>query len=352
MRVDYQVIKRYLDGIEQKGDRELILQWFSDLRAESDLRIKYKKYWEDLSREQDLSGYDGDMILNRIYHDIKLKECSIKPGHRIHILNKIVNVVSKAAAVLLIPLLAYVFIQRDNYISHDSQTALTEIYSPLGTRTQFYLPDGSKGWLNGGSYLEFPVEFKGKTRDVVLRGEACFNVKSNPKKPFVVSGLNISVAAYGTVFNVYAYPDDRQCKVTLVNGSARVGGKLNGQIRNAKMLQPNRMYTYDRVTNKYDIRQVDAYQIVAWKEGKMVFKDEPLSEVVRRLNRWYNIDIVIIDKVLESYVYLATFEDETIDEVLKLLELSAPIEYKDLGRKRKNDGSFTKRKIELYFKSE
>ena len=115
------------------------------------------------------------------------------------------------------------------------------------------------------------------------------------------------------------------------------------------MLQPDQVYIYDRLTFSYNVMPVDADQIISWTEGKLVFKDDTFKEVVRRLNRWYNVNIVIRDEILESYVYMATFEDETLDEVLKLLKLSAPIEYKDLGRERNDDGTFTKRKIELYY---
>jgi len=71
--------------------------------------------------------------------------------------------------------------------------------------------------------------------------------------------------------------------------------------------------------------------------------------VVKKINRWYNVDLVIKDQVLKSHAYLATFQDENLDEVLKLLKLSAPIDYKDLGRKIRNDGTFEKRKIEIYY---
>ena len=78
--------------------------------------------------------------------------------------------------------------QRKRIFTTPAETAYSEIYSPLGTRTMFYLPDGSSGWLNGGSYLEFPAEFRGKSREVFLKGEAYFDVVTDPKKPFVVKG--------------------------------------------------------------------------------------------------------------------------------------------------------------------
>ena len=110
------------------------------------------------------------------------------------------------------------------------------------------------------------------------------------------------------------------------------------------------MYTFDARTSFYKTETVDAHSIISWKEGKLIIRDEPFKEAVKKINRWYNVNISIKDKRLESYIYMATFEDETLDEVLKLIKLSAPIEYKDLGRERNADGTFEKRKIELYYK--
>jgi transmembrane sensor len=347
MNVDLQVINRFLDGHEQEGDKELILEWFSDISAEYDLRRKYKTYWDEMVSKQDLEGYDGEKILDRIYHQIKLKESHLQPRNKGLI--RFVNMVTKVAAVLFIPLMAYAFLTRDHKMLADNQMASSEIYSPPGTRTMFYLPDGSKGWLNGGSYLEFPTEFKGRSREVVLKGEAYFEVRANKRKPFIVSGSHITVAAHGTSFSVMAFPEEEVCEVTLATGSIKVWGKKNGINQNARMLQSDQMYIYDLSTSTSRVVAVDAAQIICWKEGKLVFKNDSLEEVIKRLNRWYNVNIIIMDESLKSYVYLATFEDETLDEVLKLLEYSAPIRYKDLGRKRNEDGTFTKRKIELYY---
>jgi transmembrane sensor len=348
MKVDLQILKRYLEGDEKDGDKEKILNWFSDLQYESDLRKQYHRYWDELVNIQDLKGYNGSKILDKIYHKIKLEESCILQEKRV--MTRIFNILCKVAAILFIPLITFLFIHRNNLIPATTEIARSEIYSPLGTRTMFYLPDGSNGWLNGGSYLEFPTEFKGKSREVLLKGEAYFNVKSDPKKPFIVSGTDIEVVAYGTSFNVLAYPDDQTVKVTLESGNIKIMGKQDGRIQDCKTLKPDQMYISDLKTSSYKIITVDANKITSWKEGKLVFRNDPFKEVVKKINRWYNVNIVIKDKVMESYTYLATFEDETLDEVLKLLELSAPIGYKNIGRERREDGTFEKRKIELYYK--
>ena len=319
------------------------------MTAEKDLRKKYHQYWDnEIADKPETEGYDGSLILDRIYHKMKLEEPGVSSKRKM--ITRIINIISRVAAIFLIALVTCILVARDNSMFLSNEVACSEIYAPLGTRTMFYLPDGSKGWLNGGSHLQFPSEFRGKTRDVNLQGEAFFNVKTNPKRPFIVSGTDFEVVAHGTSFNILAYPDEKKVKVTLVTGNIQVSGKQNGKLRSLPMLEPDQMCIYDRETSSENIKEVDAAKIISWKEGRLIFRNETFDEVVTKINRWYNVNLMIRDEVLKSYIYLATFEDETLEEVLKLLKLSAPIDFKDLGREIRNDGTFEKRKIEIYYK--
>jgi ferric-dicitrate binding protein FerR (iron transport regulator) len=214
----------------------------------------------------------------------------------------------------------------------------------------FYLPDGSNGWLNGDSYLKFPERFQGKTRDVTLKGEAFFDVITNPKKPFVVSSKYLDIVAKGTSFNVSAWDDVPETEVVMVEGKVDVYFTGNNQRKKVTSLSPSQLlHCVPSKTGTY-IQDVDIEKYISWTEGRLIFKEDPFSEVVERLNRWYSVNIVIKDKILESYEYVATFEDETLDEILKMLTISAPIRYKELQRTQKEDGTFMKRTIELYYK--
>jgi len=348
MEIDYKVVKRYLEGKERKGDKDLIIDWFSDIRFGKDIHKKYRLFWDELTEHKDMEDCDETAMLGRIYHKIKNDEFKKLPGKKGMV--RILNVISKVAAVLFIPLVVYLCITRGSDFQIATETAYSEIYSPLGTRTMFYLPDGSSGWLNGGSYLEFPTQFKGKTREVLLTGEAYFDVVTDSKKPFIVKGEHTDVIAYGTSFNVQAYPEDTENRITLVCGNIRLLARINGKVLNLANLKPDQMCVYYPDTRLYRIKTVDVKKATAWKEGKLAFRDETFTEVVRKINRWYNVEIILMDEALRSYSYQATFMDETLDEVLKLLQHSAPIKYKNLGREKRPDGTFEKRKIELYYK--
>jgi transmembrane sensor len=348
MEIDFQVVKRYLQGIEKKGDKDQIIDWFLQLRFEKDIETKYRDVWDELAEFTDIDDCDGAAILGSIYHKIRMDEFKNSPRNKG--LVRILNIVTKVAAVLFIPLAAYLWITKVNDSPVATGTAYSEIYSPPGTRTMFYLPDGSSGWLNGDSHLEFPTEFRGKSREVLLKGEAYFDVISDKKKPFTVKSKNTVVTAHGTSFNVMAYSGDTESQITLVEGIISLSEFKNGRLFNLVDIKPDQMCIYYPGTSLYRIDTVDTEKITAWKEGKLIFRDESFNDIVKKINRWYNVEIVIKDETLKSYSYQATFIDETLDEVLKLLELSAPIEYKDLGRDKKPDGTFNKRNIELYYK--
>jgi len=348
MEIDFKVIKRYLEGKERKGDKDQIVDWFSDIRFEKDIQEKYRLLWDELAGNMDAEECDGSVILGRIYRKIKIDEYNKTPREKG--MTRILNVLSKVAALLFIPLVAYLWVVKGSDLSIASETACSEIFSPLGTRTMFCLPDGSTGWLNGGSYLEFPVEFRGKSREVLLKGEAYFDVLTDSKKPFIVKGEHTDVVAYGTSFNVQAYPEDPEIQITLVSGNIEIFERKDGKVLSLANLKPDQMCVYYPGTFLNRIETADVKKVTAWKEGNLMFRDENFTEVVQKINRWYNVEIIIIDEVLRSYSYQATFMDETLDEVLKLLHHSAPIEYKNLGREKMPDGTFKKRKIELRYK--
>ncbi len=347
MKIDYQTIKRYLENQETKEDRDKIISWFRTPEAEEELREKSRIYWDALTQKEQ-EKFDESLILGRIYREIKLKEAEERSKSYLK-LTKIVNFFSKVAAVLFIPLLIFFLIEYDVMKGRQTDIAYMEIHCPVGTRTKFYLPDGSTGWLNGGSSLKYPLEFYGNSRNVNLSGEAYFDLKTNPEKPFVVSGGDLNIIAKGTAFNVSAWNDEPEIRIVLTEGSLEIIQK--DEERSIAKLKPGQLLHFNPEIKGSYVKNVDTEKYVSWIEGKLVFRDDPLREVVRRLNRWYNVDIIIKDDILLTYDYVATFENETLDEVLKMLALSAPIKYKELPGNQLNNGKFKKRNLELYYEN-
>jgi transmembrane sensor len=346
--IDIQVLMRYLDGNGSYEDICIVKQWFTNAESEHELYEKCLQFWDGISLEPNIKEYSEAHILDHIHHKIKIEEAiflnETKPKIRV------INYLIRIAAILFIPVLVASLVFYFQNKSFRNVESYSEIHAPYGTRTDFCLPDGSTGRLNGGSSLKFPTQFSGKTRDVKLTGEAYFNVISNHKKPFVVSTKNIVTKVFGTTFNVMAYADEQITEVTLKSGQIEVFKKTNNIIKSIGILKPDESCIYNLHSDSSEILSINSTEKLSWLDGKLTFKYEPFEEVVRKINRWYNVNIVIMDKFLDSYSYYGTFKDETLEEVLRLLQFTAPIRYRDIERERKKDGTFEKRKIEIYYK--
>ncbi len=345
---DSQVLLKYLKSVEAGEAKDTIQRWLDDSGTEHQLYDESLKFWNGIILNQKITGgYNEDSILDKIHHNIKIEEGTFLSKNKPKV--NFIHYLSRIAAVLFIPLLVASLLLLFQVKSFRSDNSWAEIHAPYGTRTDFHLPDGSTGHLNGGSTIIFPTRFTGKIRNIKLTGEAYFNVVSNHKRPFIVSTERIDVKATGTSFDVMAYPDETITEVTLLNGKVEVFRKRENVIASIGMLKPDESLIYNAKSDSRKIQSGNSADKLSWVDGKLLFKYEPFDEVVRKLNRWYNVNIEIKDTLLESYIYYGAFQDETLDEVLKLLQYTAPIKYQDIQRKRKQDGTFEKREIEIYY---
>lgn len=346
--IDYRLLRGYFKGTGSIEERKKIEEWFSSMKMEKELRKVSGEFWDEISEDITIRGYDEEKIHGRIHHMLRLEEARNYNKNKAKI--KFIRYLTRIAAVLFIPLLFLTIFNWEGRMAGKESISSSEIFSPRGARTNFILPDGSSGWLNGGSYLKFKNEFSGKSRSVELQGEAYFEIETDPDKPFEVLTHEIIIKAHGTTFNVMAYPDDKNINVTTESGIIEVLGK-DGYGREISFgdVKPGYNWAIIKGTNLTHVNEVNIDQYVSWKEGKLVLRNESMIEVVKKINRWYNVNIIIKDSRLETYRYRASFVDETLDEVLKLLQMTSPIKCKELGREKKSDGTYGKRTVELHY---
>jgi transmembrane sensor len=258
----------------------------------------------------------------------------------------------KIAAVLMIPLLIVNIIWYSKSSVKEVSSSFpvfNEVYATFGTRTALNLADGSLVWLNSGSSMKYPDKFTGSQREVFLNGEAYFEVKSNPDMPFIVKTADLTVRATGTKFNVFGYNSDVKSEVTLVEGKVSVSEiDTSGSGTVLSELSPNQHLVFDKSTKQVAVDVEDSYKFYSWKDGKLIFRNEPLSEVVKKIGQVFNVDIELQGSKLQDYRYRATFEDESLSEILKLLEISSPISYKEIKRIPLPDGTFPKKKVIIF----
>lgn len=256
---------------------------------------------------------------------------------------RLYNLLVRCAAFLTIPLLLASLGLGYLYFSAPKEDMkYVEVTSTMGTVVRYELPDHSVVWLNSGSKLRYPTVFKKDNRNVELAGEAYFQVEADKKSPFYVNTPNgLSVYVYGTQFNVTAYDDDSYIEAVLEKGKVNVVTPDKETIT----LIPGERLFYDKQTCQIQKDQVDVYGRVAWKDGKLVFRNASLKEIFRRLERHFNVDIEFNNNSGKEYSYRATFRTETLTQILDYLAKSANLNWKILTAEQKEDDTFTKTKI-------
>jgi ferric-dicitrate binding protein FerR (iron transport regulator) len=160
-----------------------------------------------------------------------------------------------------------------------------------------------------------------------------------------VKAGKMNVEVKGTRFNVINYPDESLTELILESGSVRLFSGNYEDNKTITNIKPGELAIYDTVKNKLSVSKVDVRKYTAWKEGMLIFRDDHMEEVVRKLNRWFNVEIILQSPELKEYVYTATYRDETLPQILELLKISAPLKYSITERERLNDNSYSKRKI-------
>jgi ferric-dicitrate binding protein FerR (iron transport regulator) len=337
------LLKNFISDQYSKKEYLSILNQFEDDDQFDVMREELKDCWE---------ATDGSIVSDAIYLQLwnrtKPKVLQGEMNQETQWTYRFRKVFYRIAAVLILPLLIaslYFFAQWQDLAQ--SETVYVEIQCPPGMRSRFNLPDGTTGWLNGDSYLKYPVQFS-KNRSVKLIGEAYFDVKKDKHSPFRVSAQGLEVEVLGTRFNVMAYDDLHRIEVTLDEGSVEVskqGTSLN------EILKPNEHLVLDKNQHHVTIHEVQTSHFTSWKDGVLEFRNVPLVEVARRLERWYNSEIIIQDDVLKDIPYRATFKNESLGRVLELLSLSAPICYEIIESKTNTNGIYEKQKVILKYKN-
>mgnify|MGYP000858064795 CR=1 FL=1 len=335
------LITRLLSNSITVEERKLLDGWLSESADNQEYLGQMINLWQSSHQSFDPEEVNVEHAIRNVHQKIAENE-RLSPKKSL----KILVWWQRIAAVLFIPVMVLMGYLLSRDTDFNPQTAYQEVFSPYGVRSKISLPDGSSVWLNSGSKLKYPIEFKSGSRNVSLTGEAFFEVKSDKKNPFVVNTEKLTVEATGTAFNVEAYETDTIVAVTLVHGKVDVD--ISG--RRKLDMQPSQRISFNNQSNKYKLSTVDTYKWIAWKDGVLAFRDDRLDYVFKKIGLMYNVDISVKDVDIASQLYRATFEGESLDEILNLLKLSAPIRYEHTKRVRSDSGAYSKEKIEVYKK--
>ncbi|MDN5217342.1 FecR domain-containing protein [Fulvivirgaceae bacterium BMA12] len=193
-------------------------------------------------------------------------------------------------------------------------------------KSTILLPDGSLVHLNSVSKLTFPKAFDGDTREIVLEGEAFFEVARDETKPFVVRSGGLVTTVLGTSFNINAYGRDKEIQVAVVSGKVSVA-KANDMVSEPHTLMPNNVAVYDTYNKAIRVDSRNTNELIAWREGVLKFDKVPLSQVAVTLERWYGLKVTLENKQLGNCLIYGEFKNEPIEQVMKTLQSAINIEF-------------------------
>lgn len=314
------ILVKYIENRLEYDEKQLVIEWINA----SD---ENQEHYNMLKAKHTVSAFNDPLL------DVDRTYAGIKERRRKRRIKEALLSWLPVAGVLVIGWLMYDFFNSPETtksgIIDNVETGMVEEVTPKGVRRAITLPDGTEVVLNVDSRLRYSGAFQGSLREVFLTGEAYFEVKRDTSRPFVVHAGDMNVKVLGTSFNVRSYSEDEDTRATLVDGSVEIESAYGIPVK----LEPLQTALLDRQDKRIEIKRVSAEEAVSWKEGKLIFKETPMEDVLEDLERRYDVEFDIRSEVLYDYLYTGTFDNLNIDEVLRVLKISSPIHYKKDGKK-------------------
>ncbi len=308
--------KAGMEASSQDGNslHDWIEKQFEDEKNEPGLKENLKNKWIEFLNAS-TPAVDLKHILYKIHFNMNLKE-KVRPASKTR---QLYHWFSKIAAIIVLPLLilSICLIVGKSY----EPLQFSEIVAPKGEKVQFILPDGSSGYLNSGSTLKYAYPFY--KRLVELNGEGFFDVV-HAKKAFIVQTHDMKIEVHGTRFNVCAYHDDQEVVTTLEEGSVTVIKDKDGE---RLTIEPGQQIIFNRTNNQVTNKKVDVGLFISWKENMLRFQNTPFPDVVKKMERWYDVKIILDDKLKLTQRYTMTIKTESLREMLELMLVTTPMKY-------------------------
>ena len=201
---------------------------------------------------------------------------------------------------------------------------------PYGKTSLITLCDGTKVWLNSGSKLIYPPVFIGKKREVYIEGEAIFEVTHSKTKPFHVKTRDYDIKVLGTIFNVNAYADEKKSSTVLKQGKVEISYKRNSVLAKEKVvILPGQRIVYDQDKNTITQQTVNTDEFMSWQYGYLAFRSEKMDNILKKLTRYYNIEIILEDVQLQNQTFSGNLDlKNSPEEVLEMIAQTTPFTYK------------------------
>ena len=311
--IDGTLLLKYLNETAIPEEKALVEAWLAEDTANKDTLLQVVRLYHAHRTRQRIRQRDAGQALIQLNH---------RMGR--HLRRLFIRRIAVAASLFIGLWGIGSMVWQKRQVEQPSQ--LITMSSNAGMRTQLTLPDGTSVNLNAGSTLEYPLPFNKNERRIQLSGEAYFKVAHNTGQPFIVSTAEdkMSIRVTGTEFNLQAYETDSLARIALIEGSVQVS--IQGHNGNVP-LTPLSMVTYDMKTGKLAINKINPAQVTAWMDGRLIFKDTPMPEVLQQLTHFYTVDFDVQDTVINEYTFTGTFENRPLFQIMEYMKISSKIDF-------------------------
>jgi ferric-dicitrate binding protein FerR (iron transport regulator) len=332
-----ELIGKKLSGSLNEAEEVLFRKSMKD----ANFKVLYKKYqriW--IGSRDDYSVMNTHSVLKKVLTEIQKEE---EPGNFLEKQNSKLPkrnwALKIAASFLIVSSLAFTTYWYMSSSDSDSDIALQSVQilkqNPRGQKSTVFLPDGSIVVLNSESSISYPSVFTEQFREVVLIGEAFFEIEPNPELPFIVKTKAMDIRVLGTSFNVNADTTKMTHKISLVNGEVEVTQKILNTAANDKViLFPGQAIAYDIGEKAFgDIITFNPKAAYGWKNGLIYFEKASFEEVLQKLKRWYGVEFVIDGMPDNEWHYSGEFDNYALNNVLHALSFTGRFNYEIEGKK-------------------
>ncbi|MBC8153929.1 MAG: FecR domain-containing protein [Bacteroidetes bacterium] len=333
--VDWILIGKVVAGEATEAERQQLETWLTAHPEQRPMMERLRRFW--LTPAAHTAGTDLDIAgaYQRLQQRIALEHTPNEVPVRLLWSRPRMTWLAAAASVALVA-----GFWSWNQLKPTPELTVVEQTNNKGTRSQIRLTDGSVVWLNADSHLWYPKSFRGDLREVTLEGEAFFQVTHDPAHPFVVRLKTGSVRVLGTSFNIRAYPGDSTVETSVVTGRvafipaaetvsrpAGVPAQPAPDTPDTLFLKPNSKAIQSLTRQNMQVQPTVAVNQIAWTESKLVFRNTPMGEVAKTLERWYGTPVTLERESLRQCPLTATFQNQSLREVMSLIAMTNRFAY-------------------------
>lgn len=309
--VIYQIIRKLTDKMLSENQHDAILHWLIGQQDAAEKEEVLFRLWNE-SDTTTISDGETRKALEAVKGKLHLSSSRKHSFHWIY-------PIAKYAAILLLPLITGLIVWgiMDKKVTDISN--MIECYVPAGEQKTIQLPDGTEVQINSNSLLIYPRQFHGDNRRVHLSGEAYFKVKRDESMPFIIGTGPLKIKVLGTEFNVESYPDDESITTTLDKGSVKVYREYDEAA--GLVMKPEEKLVYHR-DGTFELIYGKAKGASAWTKGEICFEEQPLSYILKTLERKYNVKFHYGKEINVTEIYTLKFKSyENIEDVMNVLSL-------------------------------